>query len=58
LKNNLLLIGGLLAVQVILGILNVVLSLPMFIAVLHNTFALLLLLSIVGLIHKIFKINA
>jgi len=58
LKNNLLLIGGLLTVQVILGILNIVLSLPMFIAVLHNTFALLLLLSIVSLIHKIFKTNA
>ncbi len=55
LKDNLLLIGGLLIAQVSLGILNIVLSLPMVIAVLHNAVALLLLLSIVSLIHKIFK---
>lgn len=58
LKSNLLLIGGLLIVQVILGILNVVLSIPMFVAVLHNAVALLLLLSLVALAHKLFKIPA
>ena len=57
LKDNLLLIGGLLIAQVSLGILNIILSLPMVIAVLHNAVALLLLLSIVSLIHKIFKSN-
>ncbi|MDC3266013.1 COX15/CtaA family protein, partial [Candidatus Thioglobus sp.] len=55
LKNYLLVIGGLLIAQISLGILNVVLSLPMTLAVLHNAVALLLLLSIIGLIHKIFK---
>ena len=57
LKSNLLLVGALLIAQVTLGILNVLLSLPMAIAVLHNAVALLLLLSIVGLIHRIFKTN-
>ena len=55
LKSNLMLIGGLLIVQVTLGILNVLLSLPMAVAVLHNAIALLLLLSIVVLIHKVFR---
>lgn len=57
LKDNLLLISGLLIAQVSLGILNIILSLPMVIAVLHNAVALLLLLSLVSLIHKIFKSN-
>jgi cytochrome c oxidase assembly protein subunit 15 len=43
-------IGSLLAIQIILGILNVVWSIPMAIATLHNTVALLLLLSIITLI--------
>ncbi len=55
LKSNLMLVGGLLIVQITLGILNVVLSLPMSIAVLHNAVALVLLLSIVALIHKVFR---
>ncbi len=55
LKTNLLLIGFLLFLQITLGILNVLLSLPMLVAVLHNAVALLLLLSLVGLIHKIFQ---
>ncbi len=55
LKSSLMLIGSLLIVQITLGILNVLLSLPMAIAVLHNVVALLLLLSIVTLIHKVFK---
>ncbi|RUM83798.1 MAG: heme A synthase [Candidatus Thioglobus sp.] len=55
LKSNLVLIGSLLMVQVTLGILNVLLSLPIVVAVLHNAVALLLLLSIVALIHKVFR---
>jgi cytochrome c oxidase assembly protein subunit 15 len=55
LKPNLVLISALLFAQVSLGILNVILSLPMVIAVLHNAVALLLLLGIIGLIHKVFK---
>ncbi len=56
LKSNLILIAVLLTTQVTFGILNVVLSLPIIIAVLHNTVALLLLLSIIKLVHKIFKV--
>jgi cytochrome c oxidase assembly protein subunit 15 len=41
--------------QVSLGIMNVVLSIPMAIAVMHNAIALMLLLSMVALIHTIFK---
>jgi cytochrome c oxidase assembly protein subunit 15 len=55
LKSSLLLIGSLLIVQVTLGILNVLLSIPMAIAVLHNAVALLLLLSLIALAHKIFR---
>jgi len=38
-----------------LGILNVVFSLPMLVAVLHNAVALGLLLSLLGLAHKVYK---
>jgi cytochrome c oxidase assembly protein subunit 15 len=55
LRGNLTMIGSLLAMQITLGILNVVLSIPMAIATLHNTVALLLLLSVITLIHKVFK---
>jgi cytochrome c oxidase assembly protein subunit 15 len=55
LKSSLLLIGGLLIVQITLGILNVLLSIPMIVAVLHNAVALLLLLSLIALAHKIFR---
>jgi cytochrome c oxidase assembly protein subunit 15 len=55
LKSSLLLIGGLLIAQVTLGILNVLLSIPMVVAVLHNAVALLLLLSLITLAHKIFR---
>ncbi|WP_066045948.1 COX15/CtaA family protein [Bathymodiolus septemdierum thioautotrophic gill symbiont] len=55
LKSNLVLIGGLLTTQVILGILNVLFSIPMAIAVMHNVVALLLLLSILALLHKVTK---
>lgn len=54
-KTHLILIGVLLATQVILGILNVMLSIPIAIAVLHNLLALLLLLSLVALGHKVFR---
>ena len=53
LKNNLLLILALLVAQVVLGIMNVILSLPILVAVLHNAVALGLLLSLIGLLHKI-----
>lgn len=56
LKPNLIMIATLLTTQVALGILNVLLSLPMTIAVLHNAIALLLLISIIMLIHKVFKV--
>ncbi|SMM97741.1 Heme A synthase, cytochrome oxidase biogenesis protein Cox15-CtaA [uncultured Candidatus Thioglobus sp.] len=52
LQSNLIIIGGLLITQVILGILNVLFSIPMPIAVGHNAIALLLLLSLIALIHK------
>lgn len=55
LKKHFLLIGSLLAIQISLGVLNIVLSLPIAVAVLHNGVALLLLLSFISLVHKIFK---
>jgi cytochrome c oxidase assembly protein subunit 15 len=55
LKNNFFLILILLALQVALGVINVVMSLPMFAAVMHNVVALGLLLSLISLAHKIFK---
>jgi len=45
----------LLAAQVALGIINVVMSLPMFAAVMHNAVALGLLLSLTSLAHKVFN---
>lgn len=54
-RFNLILIGFLLATQVTMGVLNVIWSIPIAIAVLHNVVALLLLLSIIALIHKAFK---
>lgn len=53
LKTHLVLIGGLLPIQASLGIMNVLFSIPMAVAVLHNAVALLLFLSIVALIHKV-----
>ncbi len=58
LKSNLMLIGGLLVAQVTLGVLNVLLSIPMAIAVLHNMVALLLLLSVLALLHKVIRVPA
>ncbi|WXU00539.1 MAG: Heme A synthase [Catillopecten margaritatus gill symbiont] len=53
LKSSVVLIGSLLTAQITLGILNVMLSIPMAIAVLHNAVALLLLLSVLALLHKV-----
>jgi len=55
LKNNLFLMLILLAAQIALGIINVVMSLPMFAAVMHNAVALGLLLSLTSLAHKVFN---
>ena len=55
LRNNLFLVIILLSVQVALGIINVVMSLPMFAAVMHNAVALVLFLSLISLAHKVFK---
>ena len=54
-QKNIVVILALLGVQVALGIINVVMSLPMFAAVMHNAVALGLLLSLVSLAHKIFS---
>lgn len=50
-RNLLKVVAALLTLQVILGISNVLLSIPMAIAVAHNGVAVLLLLSLVTLIH-------
>lgn len=55
LKVSLLTMAGLLIMQIALGVLNVLFSIPMLIAVLHNAVALMLLLSLVGLVHKVYK---
>jgi len=44
-QSTLFITGALLAVQVLLGILNAVLLLPLTLALLHNTFAMLLWMS-------------
>jgi len=59
LRNSLLIVLALLTIQVALGIINVVMSLPMFAATMHNVIGLALLLSLVNLAHKMFtKENA
>jgi cytochrome c oxidase assembly protein subunit 15 len=58
LRPTLLLIVGLLLAQLTLGILNVVMALPIMVAVMHNLVALLLLLSVLTLIHKSFRKEA
>lgn len=50
-RNILKVVGGLLALQVILGISNVLFSIPMPIALAHNGVAVMLLLSLVTLFH-------
>ena len=56
-QKNIVIVLALLGVQVALGIINVVMSLPMFAAVMHNAVALGLLLSLISLAHKIFNQN-
>lgn len=55
LTTNLIIITLLLFTQITLGILNVLLSLPIAVATLHNLIALLLLLSLVKLTHTIYQ---
>ncbi|MDA8942294.1 COX15/CtaA family protein, partial [bacterium] len=57
LRRNIIVVLALLSAQVALGIINVVMSLPMFAAVMHNAVALLLLLSLISLAHRIFNQN-
>ncbi|MBT3456584.1 MAG: COX15/CtaA family protein [Thiotrichales bacterium] len=55
LKKNIAVVLALLAIQVALGIVNVVMSLPIFAATMHNVVALALLLSLINLAHMMFK---
>ena len=57
LRRNIIVVLSLLSAQVALGIINVVMSLPMFAAVMHNAVALFLLLSLISLAHKMFNQN-
>ena len=56
-QKNIAIVLALLGVQVALGIINVVMSLPMFAAVMHNAVALFLLLSLISLAHRMFNQN-
>jgi cytochrome c oxidase assembly protein subunit 15 len=56
LKSTLTIILTLLVLQLILGILNVMLSLPVITAVLHNVVALFLMIAMLVLAHKVFKV--
>ena len=59
LRKSILIVLTLLTIQVALGIINVIMSLPMFAATMHNVVGLALLLSLVNLAHKMFtKENA
>ena len=55
LKKSIAVVLALLAIQVALGIINVVMSLPIFAATMHNVVALALLLSLINLAHMMFK---
>ena len=55
LKKSIAVVLALLAIQVALGIVNVVMSLPIFAATMHNVVALALLLSLINLAHMMFK---
>jgi len=57
LRRNIIVVLSLLSAQVALGVINVVMSLPMFAAVMHNAVALFLLLSLISLAHKMFNQN-
>lgn len=56
-KHFALLLGGILGLQLFLGILNVVLSLPLAVAVSHNAVGALLLLAIITINHRIRTVN-
>ncbi|WP_416652125.1 COX15/CtaA family protein [Candidatus Pseudothioglobus sp. Uisw_086] len=56
-QKNIVIVLALLGIQVALGIINVVMSLPMFAAVMHNAVALFLLLSLISLAHRMFNQN-
>ena len=55
LRKSVYIVLALLTIQVALGIINVVMSLPMFAATMHNVVGLALLLSLVNLAHKMFS---
>jgi len=44
--------------QISFGIMNVVLGLPLYVAVLHNLFAVLLLLTMLAITHRIFRLES
>ena len=48
---------ALLALQVSLGISNVVFALPLYVAVAHNVCGALLLMTVVGLCHRLFSVK-
>ena len=48
---------ALLALQVSLGISNVVFALPLYVAVAHNVCGALLLITLVGLCHRLFSVR-
>ena len=56
-QKNIVIVLALLGVQVALGVINVVMLLPMFAAVMHNAVALFLLLSLISLAHRMFNQN-
>ena len=56
-QKNIVIVMALLGFQVALGIINVVMSLPMFAAVMHNAVALFRLLSLISLAHRMFNQN-
>ena len=55
LRKSIIIVLALLTIQVALGVINVVMSLPMFAATMHNVVGLALLLSLVNLAHKMFS---
>ena len=55
LRKSVAIVLALLTIQVALGIINVVMSLPMFAATMHNVVGLALLLSLINLAHKMFS---
>jgi len=58
LRKSVLIVLALLAAQVAFGIINVLMSLPIFSATMHNVVGLALLLSLVNLAHKMFTKKA